>query len=669
MEDRIITFLNGSENLRKAIPQFIEAFVSFYGEELREEIEKKFSNTFFIGFQTPESIAICLEKLEDLKTKSLIEEIIKQTNSNLTVEDIIGHNYGGYSFRYPNSHSINEFINFWEQYKLGEIGRKEQLIKKGYEIVKRIFPNMSEEEYREIFRTKKIPEKYEKLLVPTIKSNIEYYLNEKEHEDIFKSSFRSIKPFLEKIDPTINILNFDEKVKEGLFEKINFIVEKYQEAKKEYDSYIEQFSSFYEQVEEANKNRELYLKEVFIDFIKENIDLIPEEKRKNLEEFYQNPSQTYIIDTYVPYIFGNSLNGTSGLDSFTEANDELLKSSKDKETIQYIQRKRIEFFKKNGLDLGDDYDAYVNSTDAKKIWPKKERVKSFFESKEKFINIFNNKFYTSLSSYRKIIEEVDKIGLINKDDGIDAHIFTNKQRCIVPNLRDNNGYVLSPLLIFNFDNYDDNTIDHKIVHELNHIFELYLTNIFMDKYEGYCGWDYLEDTISQERVKEVDTINNREKRKYELFNEIINELIAQDISKKMHQENHYIFDNPNNSQYQHTTAYDDTKFIVNDFYNEFKDTIIKSRRNGNINVIYEEVGKENFEELNSLFDIYFNNFSGFKIYHVLDDIKESKDTELTRIYYDLVNRKNKIMDKMRMTSASKKESDNNLTQKNSQILE
>ena len=35
MEDRIITFLNGNENLRKAIPQFIEAFVSFYGEDLR----------------------------------------------------------------------------------------------------------------------------------------------------------------------------------------------------------------------------------------------------------------------------------------------------------------------------------------------------------------------------------------------------------------------------------------------------------------------------------------------------------------------------------------------------------------------------------------------------------------------------------------------------------
>ncbi len=135
----------------------------------------------------------------------------------------------------------------------------------------------------------------------------------------------------------------------------------------------------------------------------------------------------------------------------------------------------------------------------------------------------------------------------------------------------------------------------------------------------------------------------------------------------MHQENRYIFDNPNNSKIEFTTAYDFTKFIVNDFYNEFKDTIIKSRRNGNINIIFDEVGKENFEELNSLFDIYFKNFSGFKIYNLLDDLKSNKDTELTKVYYDLVNKKNKIMDKMRMTSASKKEETDNLSQKNSQL--
>ena len=667
MEDRIISFLNGNENLRKAIPQFIEAFVSFYGEDLREEIEEKFSKTFFIGFQTPESTARGLNKLEDLKTKELIEKIIKQTSCNLKVEDFIGDSFGGYSFKFKNLHPIKKLIEFWEQYKLGEIGRKEQFIKEGYEAVKRSIPNITEEEYREIFRSKTIPEKYD-YLAPTLRSNIEYYLNEKNCEDMLKINFRRIRPFLEKIDPTINFLNFDEKVKEGLFDKINIIIEKYQEAIKEYDSYIEQFAPFYQEVEEAEKNKELYKKQVFIDFIKENIDIIPEEKRVGLEEFYQNPAMTNKVDPYVLFIFGTSFEGMTGLDSFTEENDELIKNSKNEGNNLYIKKKRIEYFKKNGLDLGDEYETYVNSVEAKKIWPKKERVKAFFESKEKYINIYNNKYYTSISSYKKMVEEVDKIGLINKDDGISAFNYVKKQTFIASNIRDNNGYELSPLLFINFDDYDDNSIDHKIVHELNHIFELCLINVTKDKYEGYCGWDYLEDTISQERVKEVDTINDREKRKYELFNEIINELIAQDISKKMHEEKRYIFDNPNNSKYQNTTAYDHTKFIVNDFYNEFKDTIIKSRRNGNINIIFEEVGKENFEELNSLFDIYFNNFSGFKIYQVLGDIKENKDTELTRIYYDLVNRKNKIMDKMRMRSASKKEQTDNLIQENSQIL-
>ena len=105
---------------------------------------------------------------------------------------------------------------------------------------------------------------------------------------------------------------------------------------------------------------------MFIDFIKENIDLIPEEKRVGLEEFYQDPALTYKVDPYVTYIFGTSIEGMTGLDSFTEENDELLRNSKNEENNLYIKKKRIEYFKKNGLDLGDDYDTYVNSVEAKK---------------------------------------------------------------------------------------------------------------------------------------------------------------------------------------------------------------------------------------------------------------------------------------------------------------
>lgn len=112
---------------------------------------------------------------------------------------------------------------------------------------------------------------------------------------------------------------------------------------------------------------------------------------------------------------------------------------------------------------------------------------------------------------------------------------------------------------------------------------------------------------------------------------------------------------PEKARFRQGTSYEHTLFLVKDFFYEFKDKIIESRKNGNIQVIWNEVGKNNFDELNSLFEIYNENFSGFKIYNLLSDLREKKDTELTKVYYDLVDKKNNIMENMRRHQALSKE--------------
>lgn len=121
----------------------------------------------------------------------------------------------------------------------------------------------------------------------------------------------------------------------------------------------------------------------------------------------------------------------------------------------------------------------------------------------------------------------------------------------------------------------------------------------------------------------------------------------------MHKNNIHVFDNPKTAKYQHATSYEHSLFLVKDFFDEFRNKIIESRRNGNIQVIWNEVGKDNFDELNSLFKIYNDNFSGFKIYNLLSDLSSGKDTEQTRIYYELVDRKNHIMENMRKFQMTK----------------
>ena len=92
-----------------------------------------------------------------------------------------------------------------------------------------------------------------------------------------------------------------------------------------------------------------------------------------------------------------------------------------------------------------------------------------------------------------------------------------------------------------------------------------------------------------------------------------------------------------------------------DFYGEDKrDEIIKSRSNGNIKEILDVVGEKNFNDLNDLFDIYFENLSGLKKMQLFDDIKNNRTTNLTIKYYEIVDKSKEIIERMREESKNKK---------------
>ena len=115
----------------------------------------------------------------------------------------------------------------------------------------------------------------------------------------------------------------------------------------------------------------------------------------------------------------------------------------------------------------------------------------------------------------------------------------------------------------------------------------------------------------------------------------------------MHNDGVTVFDEPGNSRYKHTTSYEHYLVLVKDFFAEFKEPILESRRNGNIEVIFNEVGKENFDELNSLIIEFYEHFKEMKIYKLLSALKKNEDNEMTRIYYDLLDRRDKVLENMR----------------------
>ena len=106
----------------------------------------------------------------------------------------------------------------------------------------------------------------------------------------------------------------------------------------------------------------------------------------------------------------------------------------------------------------------------------------------------------------------------------------------------------------------------------------------------------------------------------------------------------------------YTTSYEESTFLVKDFFDEFRDTIIKSRSNGNIQLIFDEVGKENFDALNELFHIFNSKFTGVKLRQLKLDLKNNVDNESTRLLNEIREKRDRILEKMRKHRDMQKDS-------------
>ena len=97
---------------------------------------------------------------------------------------------------------------------------------------------------------------------------------------------------------------------------------------------------------------------------------------------------------------------------------------------------------------------------------------------------------------------------------------------VTPNVKqENNNYIPFSLVNINFD-YPDEFLDKRIIHELNHVYELNLVSVNEKGADYTSVWEALHENVNPQNellpLKEDSC-----KREYELFNEIINELIAQ----------------------------------------------------------------------------------------------------------------------------------------------
>lgn len=641
--------LNCNEELRKNISTFIEAFVKYYGEDKRKIIEEKFSKVTYIGYQTASGIRSNLSKIEKEKTNELINELLKENSLNLEIKDLYG-TFPNIENDYLPIYRIKEYIE--TSTKSLEKLYQEQL-EEGYNYITSYFPTITQEEFLEIGQNKNIPERL-KNLPKIFLNNIEYYCDIDTVKNNKKRNYEKLKELLEKIFPEITQENFENYIKTDKMQELIKLSESALLVKDEFKLFKSRYEIYYQELEEYNKAEEQLKNTLHKKFIKENLhfisldnnELINESDKKEFEE-YLSTDKTYFYNKYLKSIFNTTLNMELDIEYFSEEYNEILNNSENDWKKNTIKEKRISYFKTLGIDLGDDYDSYINDEEIIKKWPNQEMVETLSKSRKNYLNQLKIEKLNYLKSYKKLREEINEKDLLLKDDEFNAYAYERQQTYIAPNIKKNNGtYDEHSLFVINFDNYTE-CKDHYIVHELNHIFELYISGIEGNELKCICGWDNTSSKINDDIEQNV--LEDRDIRKYELFNEIMNEIIAQEISKLMHEENLHVFNTKEDAQYKHATSYEHTLFLVKEFYQEFKNEILESRINGKINIIYDTVGKENFDELNNLFTIYNENFSGpFTIYQVIGDIKDGKETNKTKLYFELMDKQHEIVEKMKI---------------------
>ena len=408
----------------------------------------------------------------------------------------------------------------------------------------------------------------------------------------------------------------------------------YQERYGQYDAYFRELTELKEKIKE--KYNGLYL-DYIMPFLSEN-------DRDNLKS--EKPSYTYTLEDCELLIgYRINIDNTPLISAFTSESENMLSDPlTNKWRVDSIKSDRVRYYNKKGINLGDEYELYLHDERCQKITPSHEFADQVIKKLESLRKAFVEELTLSMPHIAREKQRIESANLVSSDNEFLTNVICSGT-CIVPNcIKQDGGYVLKPVSLINANN-DVEAFDCALIHECNHLYELCLTGNDANKIHSVCGWDSVDIDIKGE--EEVHHTLERPKRQYEMLNEAINELIAQDICRLMHESGTYFIGDESVCVNSSRSSYSKLFFLVREFYREFKDAILLSRRSGDLTPLFNEVGKENFEMLNELAYEYENTFSGLKIYKVISELHDGIESEDTLYHKNCVTRKDEILAKMR----------------------
>lgn len=469
-------------------------------------------------------------------------------------------------------------------------------------------------------------------------------INRLKEYGISESTLNIIVQNVNPVDPTVTKENVEELFKTGKLDYIVNMNNSFLSIMEEYKKYENSALGPYIELRDkmstySEKLDEKYMLEVLKKYDKYLNDV----DREKLDEMYKKGE-------YSPYnLKGYNVLGElkdyniSYLSAFSKESNEKLQSPDTYDFIKIdILEHRIKYFKYRGIDLGDEYEAYENDPRCKELWiTDADEILDF--KNEKLLEIDRN-IYSSMKSCIEAEKVAKEKNLLDKEDILSPDILRSGATCVMPNLYEKDGeYVLSPMVVINSKNNDH--IDQFVMHELNHVIELSKIEVKGNTYSALCGWDPCTGNINQD--SSIPTFLDSPKREYELFNEIINELLSQRVTMYMHEQGEYLLSDAEHAKVTGGTSYERNLKFVGEFLNEFLPEIISSRINGDMQIIFDKVGKENFDNLNSIINTFSNKFPGMTYFNVMQNYMNGIEDEDVKTVKMLVEKSREIVSSMK----------------------
>lgn len=172
------------------------------------------------------------------------------------------------------------------------------------------------------------------------------------------------------------------------------------------------------------------------------------------------------------------------------------KFTKDEKENKRIKDSRITYFKEMGLDLGDNYDAYANSAEAKKLIPSKAQKSEFKKMYKKLLST-QEKLEECFAGNASEIEEMLRAYNYDLKEVQHQDLKGNKVSYCMPNTIHGEVY---PVCMFNILNLID-PCEMVYVHEFSHALGISSKR----KSNLYCKgkFKYINEALEEASIKEV----------------------------------------------------------------------------------------------------------------------------------------------------------------------